>query len=149
MQIGEGFGQVNTRLNSLMDAILNKVPKATTLWKGGDISTRKQIRNVQIPLHMIETNSEGVNALLQQFQDLSLDINELWTQKLVQFQRVAIQELVDREQVIGDHLLRLKGKEVEARKDIEDLKKEKYRLMVEKVQLWVIRVCLEQAVSVA
>ena len=73
------FAELTTHLYSLIDAVLNRVPKATTLQKVGSINTGKQITNVQIPSHVIDTNSEDVNASLQQFQDLSLDINELST----------------------------------------------------------------------
>ena len=70
------------------------------------INIGKWIRNVQIMLHAIETNNEDVSTSLQEFHNISLDINELSTQTLVQLQRVANQELVDREKIIGDHLLR-------------------------------------------
>ena len=61
-----------------------------------------------------------------------MDINELSTQTLVQLQRVVSHELLDREHSIDDHLLRSHEKEEVERKDIEDLKKEKDRLTMEK-----------------
>ena len=52
----------------------------------------------------------------------------LLTQTLVQLQRVSNQELANREQIIDNHLLMSQEKEVEARKEIEVLNKEKDRL---------------------
>ena len=79
----DGFGEVNNCLNSLIDAILNRVSEETMSQKVGEISIGKQIMNVWILSYAIETNNENSNASLQQFQDLSLDINELSTQKMV------------------------------------------------------------------
>ena len=98
---------------------MQRVPKDNVLQKVGEISTWKWIQNVQIPSHTIKKNSEDVNASLQQFQDLSLDINELSTQTLVQLQRVANLELVGQEQITGDHILRSQEKEAASRKEIE------------------------------
>ena len=100
------FHEVKTRLDSLIDAVLNKVLEATTVQKVGLINTRTQIQNVQIPSHAIKTNSEDLNTSLQKLQDLSVDINVISTQTLVQFQSFSNQELADREHIIGDHLLR-------------------------------------------
>ena len=90
----------------------------------GSINTGMQIRNAQILPHVIETNSEDLNASLQQLQDLSVDINAMLTQTLVQLQRVSNQELEEKEQIIGNHLLRSQEKEDELRKDIEAFKKD-------------------------
>ena len=65
-KVTDGFGEVKTCLDSLIDVVLNKVPKATTVQKFGSINTGTWIKNVEIPSHAIETNSEELNASLQQ-----------------------------------------------------------------------------------
>ena len=74
-QVKYGFGEVKNCLDSLIDVFLNKVPEATTVQKVSSIIARTQIQNVQIPPHAIETNSQDLNASLQQLQDLSVAIN--------------------------------------------------------------------------
>ena len=76
------FGEVNTRLDSLIDVVLKRAPDAGVAQKVGMINSRKQITNVQVLPHVIEANSEDVNTSIQQFQDISLKINELPTQTL-------------------------------------------------------------------
>ena len=56
-QATDGFSEVKTHLDSLVDAVLKKAPKAASIQNLGLINTRTRIRNVQIPLHAIETNS--------------------------------------------------------------------------------------------
>ena len=68
---------------------------------------------------------------------------------MVQYQRVSSQELVDREKIIVNHLLRLQDKEEETRKEIEELKKDQDRLTMEKAQLWNARVFIKRVVSVS
>ena len=60
---------------------------------------------------------------MQHFHTISLDVNELPTHTLVQLQSITIQELVDREEIIGDHLLKLQEQEALTKEEIEHLKK--------------------------
>ena len=62
----------------------------------------------QILLQVLETSSEDVDALLQQVHTIALDVNELPTHTLVRLQNMESQELADREQIIGDNLLKSK-----------------------------------------
>ena len=101
----EGFEEVNTRVSSLVDAILRRVSKENIFQKEGEIRRGKWVWIVQLSPHVIENNTKDFNASLQQSQELSLDFNELSTQTSVQLQRVVSQELVDQEHIIGDHLL--------------------------------------------
>ena len=47
----------------------------------------KRVRIVQIALHALETGSKDVDAFMQQFDVISLDVNELPTHTLMQLQK--------------------------------------------------------------
>ena len=84
---------------------------------------------------------------LQQFQMITLDVNELPMDTLVQLQKLVIQELVNREKIIGDHLLKSHEQEVLEKQEIERLKKAQDVLIMEKAQLLDDRLQLEKYVS--
>ena len=65
-QATDGFGEVKNHLESLIDAVLNKVSEATTMHKVGSINIGTRILNMKISLHVVDTNSEDLNASLQQ-----------------------------------------------------------------------------------
>ena len=58
------FGEVKPILDSLIDAVLNKELKEATVQQIRSIDTGMQIRNVQIPPHVIDTNNEDLNTSL-------------------------------------------------------------------------------------
>ena len=89
-----------------------------------------------IPLGEVEKQSKDVDASLHQVKTIVMDVKELLTHTLVRLQKLAAQELVDREQIIDNHLLKSREKKEATKKEIEELKKENDRLMVEKEQLW-------------
>ena len=60
------FGEVKTHLDSLVDVVLKKPLEVETVHNLGLINIGTQIQNVQIPPHAIGTNSEDLNASLQQ-----------------------------------------------------------------------------------
>ena len=76
-----------------------------------------------------------------------LDVNELPMHTLVWFQNLACHELVDEEQIIGDHLLNSQEQEELTKKDIEHLKKEQDVLIVEKFHPWFDTEGLEKLIS--
>ena len=57
---------------------------------------------MQVLLTAIDAGSEEVNMLLQLPQIISLDINKLPTQALVELQHVSTQELADRKKDLTD-----------------------------------------------
>ena len=132
-QTTEGFNEVTTRLNSLFNSILERVPKENMVWKEVDIHIGKRARIVYISPRAVETPSEDIDMTLQQFEIIALDINKLLTHTLVRMQILVSQEIVDQEQIVGNHIKKFQEKQATTKKDIEELKKEKNRLTVEKV----------------
>ena len=61
----DGFGEVKTRFESLIDAVLTKALEAATVERIGSVSTGMWIRNVKIPSHAINTNIDHLNASFQ------------------------------------------------------------------------------------
>ena len=57
----EGFQEVNTQLQSLVNSILEKVPEANVVQQTGELNTGKKVRIVQILPQELDTNSEDVN----------------------------------------------------------------------------------------
>ena len=78
---------------------------------------------MQILSWALETNSEDVDVTPHQFHTITLNFNELPTHIMVQLQNTMIQELADREEIIGDHLMKLQEEEEMMKKKIERLKK--------------------------
>ena len=76
-----------------------------------------------------------------------MEVNEFSMHTLVRLHKLVVQNLVDWENIISDHLLKLQEKEVETKKEIEELNKENEMLSLENVQMWDDRVWLENAVS--
>ena len=73
----EGFSEVKNRLDSLFDVVLKKALEVATVQDLGSFSTGKWARNVQILLHVIETNNEDLSDSLKQLRYLSIEINAL------------------------------------------------------------------------
>ena len=62
----EGIAEVRSRLDSLCDAVLNKVPERAIVQEFGSINTGTWVQNVQIPPTVIDTSNEDLNTCLQQ-----------------------------------------------------------------------------------
>ena len=60
---------------------------------------------------------------MHQFDTISLDVNELPTHILVQFQKTASQKLTNMEEIIGNHLVKLQEQEALTKEEIEHPKK--------------------------
>ena len=89
-----------------------------------------------IPLGEVEKQSKDVDASLHQVKTIVMDVKELLTHTLVRLQKLDAQELVDRENIIDNHLLKSQKNEAATKKVIEYLKKEKDMFTMEKVQVW-------------
>ena len=76
------FQQVNGLLQSLTNPILEKVPQTDVLQRATEISTGKRVLLVYIPPCALVTRSEDVDATMQQFDVITLDLNELLMQTL-------------------------------------------------------------------
>ena len=86
--------------------ILEKVPESNVLQRISELSTGKWVQIVQILLRVLKTSSEDVDASLQQFQKIALDVNELPTHTLERLQKMASQELAEIAEIIEHHLLK-------------------------------------------
>ena len=89
-------------MQSLTNAILEKVPQVDVLQRVAEISTGKRVRLAQIQPHELTTGSEDVDATMQQFDLTSLDVNELLMQTLAQMQKETCQETMDHEEIVHD-----------------------------------------------
>ena len=131
----EGFNEVKNQFNSLVNMIFEIIPEASLAQRVIEISIRKRAIIVPILPKVVETHDEYVYTSLQQFETIALDVNELSTHTSMQLQSLVSQDLVNREHIIGDHLLKLQENEVETQ-NIEELNKEKDMLIVEKEKIW-------------
>ena len=69
-----------------------------------DIDIGKRVHVVQIPPRSLESGSEEVDALVDQFNTITLDVNEFPTYVLSRLHKTMIQELFDHEAIVYDHL---------------------------------------------
>ena len=67
------------------------------LQRTSELTTRKWCRILQIQPQALEMNNEDVDASILQFEKIALDVNVLSMHTLVQLQKLASQELVDRD----------------------------------------------------
>ena len=74
-------------MQSLTNAILEKVAQVDVLQRAAEISTRKRVRIVQIPPRALESGSKDVDAAIQQFDTISLDVNQIPTHTLAWLQK--------------------------------------------------------------
>ena len=145
----EGFAKVKSQITYLINAILERTLETNLLQRVVEISAEKQARIVLIRLQSLEMQSEDVESYFPQFKTIMLDVNEILTHTLVWTQKLEAQELVDQEQIVGNHLLKLQEQEEAAKKQIQNLKKEQDRLTMENQQSWDDRAWLEKVVFVA
>ena len=61
---------------------------------------------MQTPSCALETISEDVDATMQQFDVISLNVNELLMQTLALLQKEASQAITDREEIMHDQLVK-------------------------------------------
>ena len=117
----EEFVAVRDRLNSIFDVVSRKTPWRHVMQEVSSISFEPQARNVQVPSTTIDAGSEEVNLLLQPFQRISLDLNKLPAQALVELQHVANQELVDRKKELSDGYVQSQSIVEKLQKEAEEL----------------------------
>ena len=88
----EGFSTVRDKLNSIPGVVSRKTPEKDVMQEFPSINTKLRARNIQVPPIAINARSEEVNLLLQPIQSISLDLNKLLAQSLVELQDVITQE---------------------------------------------------------
>ena len=68
--------------------LLEKVPKENLLQRTSELSTGKWVKIIWILPRALEMNNEHVDASLQQFETIALDINELSMHNFLRLQNL-------------------------------------------------------------
>ena len=117
----EGFIEVRMKLDSIYNVVSRRALESAVVQEFATISIEPWGKNVQDPLTAIEAGNKDLNFALQQLQNIAVDVNKISTQTLVHMQRVANQELDDRQKELSDLYLRSQTEEEPMKKEVEEL----------------------------
>ena len=71
-------------MNSIYDVVSRRTPERIVMQEFLSINTEPRAMNIQVPLTTIDAGNEEVNLLLRPLRSISLDLNKLLAQVLVE-----------------------------------------------------------------
>ena len=104
---------------------------------------------MKIPPFALESGSEDVDAIMQQFDTISFDVIQFPTHVLACLQNTGSQELAYREAIVCDHLVKSHDQVVVVHEEIKQMKPAQEAELMSQEKKLDNKACLKKSIAIA